>query len=195
MSDTFPAERIHHPESPLATHDGLIWTIDRARMVSPSLILDRMAVDCRMLRHQGHFGMAGAHLLALGWTPSQVARFSPRALTLAIINAAPAARLPGPPPTGVPMVRQILGDIAEAGVLGLLVTAIALLCPSAGHAAEALGPASLGAAVDLGALLLLAVGVLLVVLVTTRPIIDRDAPFDLEGDFGDQPTQPTGRKI
>ena len=192
MSRTVSADRAyspHHPESPLTTHDGLIWTVDRARMVSPCFILDRMVSDCRMLRHLGHFGTASPYLIELGWTASQVARFLPRALARAVVNSSPLTCLPEPPPAGVPALREFLETAAKVVVLGLLLAVIALLCPSAGHAAEvvqATAKASIAGEFAFDAAILLTVLTLAYLVVPGRraPPVE---PYADDDDFGDQP--------
>ncbi|MBX9876355.1 MAG: hypothetical protein K2X84_15950 [Beijerinckiaceae bacterium] len=80
---THPAGRALS-EARVATHNGYIWPIERARMVDPAAIAERMVEDIGALVNDGGEAAVVAldDLTRQGWLPAQTARHGTRAFAL-----------------------------------------------------------------------------------------------------------------
>lgn len=77
---------VQRPEDRLATHDGYIWPLDRADMVTARAIRARMAEDAgELIAAQGSDGcVTQADFRRAGWSHEQIRAHGVAAVTLAL---------------------------------------------------------------------------------------------------------------
>lgn len=128
---TYPAGRAES-EARIATHDGYLWPIPRAQMVTPGAIRERMVEDiAREVRERTEDAVVTEHnLLRLGWLHAQVEAHGTVAFArYKAENAVRGAR-------GRIVGRDSAAQIAASAVASLIF--VASLALWAGHATGAL---------------------------------------------------------
>ena len=128
---TYPAGRAES-EARIATHDGYLWPIPRAQMVTPGAIRERMIEDIdREVRERTEDACVTVHnLLRLGWLHAQVEAHAEHAFK--IYKAQNAVR----GAAGAIIRRDSAAQIAASAVA--VTVFVASLALWAGHATGAL---------------------------------------------------------